>query len=206
MYRSVLAGLLVFSFVVFADGNTAFGQSDTRRSSPNDPTPRSSRGGHAGRELRSLYRSDVGQGFTIASQNALAMQRAQARVPYVGQSTTASGPNNRISLGLSPSRTSKPFANTSSRPTVSPYLNLFREDLGGTNDFNYHTLVRPQLQQQQVNRQVQDQARATSQRVQQLSARSAFNAQGSQNQSPTGHQTVFGYYGRYYPGLSGRRR
>ncbi|MEX2139938.1 MAG: hypothetical protein WD894_11795 [Pirellulales bacterium] len=38
-----------------------------------------------------------------------------------------------------------------SRPAVSPYLNLLRRDTGPVP--NYHTLVRPQLQQQAINQQ-----------------------------------------------------
>ena len=42
-----------------------------------------------------------------------------------------------------------------------------------------------------------------SQRVQSISAQSAFqNPAGSEQQYPTGHQTAFGYYGRYYPGMA----
>ena len=39
------------------------------------------------------------------------------------------------------------------RPTVSPYLNLLRGNAGPVP--NYHTLVRPQLQQQAINQQQQ---------------------------------------------------
>lgn len=41
------------------------------------------------------------------------------------------------------------------RPTISPYINLFRRDRGPLP--NYYTFVRPQLQQQQQNRQFQQQ-------------------------------------------------
>ena len=51
----------------------------------------------------------------------------------------------------------KPFSGYSPAPTTSPYLNLFREDFAGNSDLNYNTLVRPQLQQQAFNQQVQRQ-------------------------------------------------
>lgn len=41
---------------------------------------------------------------------------------------------------------------TPSKPTVSPYMNLFRND--SDNVPNYQTLVRPQIQQQALNQQV----------------------------------------------------
>jgi hypothetical protein len=55
-----------------------------------------------------------------------------------------------------------------SRPTVSPYLNLFRED--ELNPFlpNYHSLVRPLQQQYRVNQQQQQLLRQQSQAIGQL--------------------------------------
>jgi hypothetical protein len=185
----------VLGGVVAADGAIA----------QTDPTPRSKVGGYSGQQLRQLYREDVGTGFTASSQNALALQGARATVPFVGQSTTSYGAQ-RLSLGLSSSRREKPFANVSTRPTVSPYLNLFREDLSDAGDLNYQTLVRPQIQQQQVNQEFQDASRALSYRVQQISARPAYHPGGSKSQAPTGHQTVFGYYGRFYPTMNSQGR
>ncbi|TWT48840.1 hypothetical protein [Botrimarina hoheduenensis] len=46
----------------------------------------------------------------------------------------------------------KPFVDASSTPTLSPYLNLYRED-GGQAAPNYHTFVLPQQQQNELNRQ-----------------------------------------------------
>jgi hypothetical protein len=94
----------------------------------------------------------------------------------------------------------KPFASRSSSPTISPYMNLFRDDITGDSD-NYNTLVRPQLQQQQVNRSMQVQTQAIDRHVQSLAAKPAFNPQGSASQSPTGHPTGFMYHSHYYPAL-----
>ena len=94
---------------------------------------------------------------------------------------------------------SKPFSSYSPQPTVSPYMNLFRVDLGGSSDFNYSTLVRPQLQQQQVNEQLERQNLQNARRLQSIAAQADFNPEGSKDQYPTGHQTAFGYTGHYYP-------
>jgi hypothetical protein len=94
---------------------------------------------------------------------------------------------------------SKPFSSYSSPPTVSPYLNLFRVDLAGNNNLNYSTLVRPQLQQQQLNQQLEQQNLQSARRLQAIAAQANFNPQGAKDQYPTGHQTVFGYMGHYYP-------
>lgn len=100
-------------------------------------------------------------------------------------------------LGVSTSP-SKPFSSYNAPPTVSPYMNLFRVDLNGNNNFNYSTLVRPQLQQQQVNQQIEQQNLQNSRRIQSIAAQAAYNPQGDKGQYPTGHQTVFSYLGHYY--------
>ncbi|MGD9634293.1 MAG: hypothetical protein AB7G28_03145 [Pirellulales bacterium] len=167
--------------------------------------PRASSGGIADNEMRGIYRDDVGQGFTSSSLNQISLQNARAQVGYFGQSSAvrqSPSPSGARLPTLSPSRTAKPFSSVSSSPTVSPYLNLFREDLDGSGDFNYQTLVRPQFQQLATNQQFQRQSNEISQRVQAISAQSAFgNPAGSESQYPTGHQTAFGYYSRFYPGM-----
>jgi len=168
--------------------------------------PRASSGGFSDTEIRSIYRDDVGEGYTSSSLNSISMHNARAQVGNYGQS---SAQRSQSSLGasrmpsLAPGRSSKPFSAVSSSPTVSPYLNLFREDFEGGGDFNYQTLVRPQFQQLATNQQFQRQNSELSQRVQSISAQSAFqNPAGSESQYPTGHQTAFGYYGSFYPGMT----
>lgn len=168
--------------------------------------PRASSGGFSDTDMRQIYQSDVGQGFTSTSLNQLSLQNARAQVGNYGQASAygqnSSGGGSRVP-SLSPSRAAKPFSTVGSSPTVSPYLNLFREDFDGGGDFNYQTLVRPQFQQLATNQQFQRQNTEISQRVQQISAQSAFgNPAGSEQLYPTGHQTAFGYYSRFYPGMS----
>lgn len=171
--------------------------------------PRSSSGGNSDTEIRNIYRSDIGQGYTGSSLNSIALQNAQARVGNVGQASanpTSGLVQSRIPA-LSGGSSSKPFSSISSSPTVSPYLNLFRTDLDSGGDLNYQTLVRPQFQQMATNQSFQRQNTEITQRVQAISAQSAFqNPAGSESQYPTGHSTAFGYYGRYYPGMQQQRR
>jgi hypothetical protein len=47
----------------------------------------------------------------------------------------------------------KPFQSVESQPAISPYLNLYRRDVDANNLPNYFAFVRPQLEQQQANRQ-----------------------------------------------------
>ena len=85
-------------------------------------------------------------------------------------------------------------------------MNLFRDDLDGSGDFNYQTLVRPQLNQLQLNQQFQNQNSELNSRVQSISAQRDYaNPAGSETIYPTGHTTTFGYHGRYYPGMGQTR-
>jgi bacillopeptidase F (M6 metalloprotease family) len=85
-------------------------------------------------------------------------------------------------------------------------LNLFREDRNGNDDFNYQTLVRPQLQQNALNQQFQRQNLDLSRRVQSIAAHNAYQPQGATDVYPTGHETAFGYTGHYYPQQAQRRK
>ncbi len=75
------------------------------------------------------------------------------------------------------------------RPTVSPYLNLFRNNTGPLP--NYYSLVRPQINQQAFNTQV------AAQQAQQTSALNLLESQSGQvAATPTGKSGWFMTYGR----------
>lgn len=168
-------------------------------------TPISKPGGYASSELQTIYNQSIGTGFTGESLNNISLANARVRNIDVGRPTTAqAGP--RLGLGIGQAPSGKPFNSFSPPPTTSPYLNLFREDREGGGDLNYNTIVRPMLQQQQVNEQVQRREIELARRLQSLSAQSDFNPQGSTTQYPTGHQTVFRYYGHFYPSMGARVR
>jgi hypothetical protein len=102
----------------------------------------------------------------------------------------------------------KPFAGVQPSSTVSPYLNLFNQGPTGrpqTLD-NYNLLVRPMLDQQRMNSQMQRQQQQMNMRVQEIAAKPDMDAAGSENIIPTGHQTGFGYYSHFYPGKNVNRR
>ncbi len=99
---------------------------------------------------------------------------------------------------------SKPFANFSPSPTVSPYMNLFRTDLGGNDDLNFQTLVQPQLRQQEFNRRVGIQEQQMNRRLQAIAAQNSFSPRGSTNIMPTGHGATHRYYSHFFPALQRR--
>ncbi len=85
------------------------------------------------------------------------------------------------------------------RPTVSPYLNLVRDQDSRFGMPNYQTLVRPQLRQQAAARRhetsitrMQRQVNTIGRNVQRIQQRGSY---------PTGHPTRFMTYLHYYPGL-----
>jgi hypothetical protein len=135
------------------------------------------------------------------SLNQLALRNAQQIMQQsMSQRNGGMSSAGRIGLGIGDSYSgTKPFSNFSHGPTVSPYLNLFRQDTNGNTGFDYNTLVEPQLRQQQVNQQLQAQNQQTTRRLQAISAQVDYNVQGSKEEFPTGHQTVFQYMGHYYP-------
>jgi hypothetical protein len=76
-----------------------------------------------------------------------------------------------------------------SRPTVSPYLNLFRNNVGPLP--NYYSLVRPQINQLAVNNQV------AAQQAQQSASLNMLQSQSSQQAvTPTGKNSWFMTYSR----------
>jgi hypothetical protein len=159
---------------------------------------------YADRQLGRFRSQDVGN-YSVGQFIKSDLQSAQVR--GVGINTRSSISRSYGGLGLSSASTSKPFSTLTSSPTVSPYMNLFRDDLSGESDLNYQTLVRPQLEQQRVNAQVQRQNMELARRVQSISAKSDYgNPQGSETQYPTGHPTSFRYYSHFYPSAGGGRR
>ena len=87
-----------------------------------------------------------------------------------------------------------------SRPTISPYLNLLRRDVGRIP--NYHTLVRPQIQQYQNNQLQQYQLQQQQTAIQ--SNRQQILRVGEAAIAPTGSGAGFRNYSHYYPGLGNR--
>jgi len=109
-------------------------------------------------------------------------------------------PSAPVARGAFGGALNKPFSNVFRRPTVSPYLNLFRDDGRGAVS-NYQTLVRPQLEQielmQQQTRQTRSLQRLNRQ-VQQLQQQAAFPISGSTQIRATGHTTQFMNLSHFY--------
>lgn len=81
------------------------------------------------------------------------------------------------------------YSNRLRRPSVTPYLNLFRQDSLGQP--SYYTLVRPQLEQQQINGR-QDLA------FRELDHAVAEERRERQTLPATGHPVRYRYFSHFY--------
>lgn len=89
---------------------------------------------------------------------------ALAALALVGWSTSDLMAQSYTPKSRAPKRASNRYV--PSRPTVSPYLNLLRNDASAAT--NYYTLVRPQLDQQALNYQQQMMINEQSEEIRQL--------------------------------------
>jgi hypothetical protein len=138
-------------------------------------------------------------GYNQEMRNVIGSTRIRRPPSIASSSRFVRGLTDR-SLSTTRKGGAKPFANVQRRPTLSPYLNLLRndgDDLGGLP--NYHTFVRPMLQQQRTNRSTSRQIQGLSQEVQAVNRQLAYQSSESSVLRPTGHQTVFMNFSHYYP-------
>lgn len=95
-----------------------------------------------------------------------------------------------------------PFANTYSRPTVSPYLQLQQQGMNPLQNQNiYQTMVQPQIQQQQQQLMQLQQARQLNRmqnQVQQIQ-RDTRSRQIDETIRPTGHASTYQNLSHFYP-------
>lgn len=83
-----------------------------------------------------------------------------------------------------------------SRPTISPYLNLFRNDGGVVG--NYYSLVRPMRQQQAFNAQQYQSVRGLERDVQRVDRAVQAGAQRPADIPATGHTSTFMNFSHFY--------
>ncbi len=178
-------------------------------------------GDAASQQLGQFKRSAIGQGYTIDSTNRMSLNGVRplqtqnlTGTPLAGAGLrpVSAAANNMPSPAPATRRArvggaagvsgpvSKPFSNITRRPTVSPYLLLFNDEDGtNENNLNFQTLVRPMLQQEAFNEQVNRDQLRINQQLTALAGQSAFQPQGSQQIAPTGHAAVFNNTLNFFP-------
>ena len=121
--------------------------------------------------------------------NGIALRAALLVLIFAGSSAMARAQNR-----------ARPLDGESRRPTVSPYMNLINNQQGGAT--NYQSLVRPQLDQQKLNRKQSaaiNQLRQASASAPATSRSSPYGSNG--NLRSTGHRTTFNEVSKFYPGM-----
>lgn len=135
-------------------------------------------------------------------QHAYIPQREQATNPYATATAPTTGrPAARFGIGLydaRPQQQQKPYDHLQRTPTISPYLNLERDDNSASVATNYHTLVRPQLQQQATNRRQQRELQQLGRELQHYEAQLPTAPGGSDSIRSTGHSVRFLNYLQFY--------
>jgi hypothetical protein len=97
--------------------------------------------------------------------------------------------------GLPAQPRGKPFQSVQHDPAVSPYLNLYRTERGGNGLPNYLTLVRPQLDQIQANRQQAAEMQRLRSQVQSLSSGVPGGAPSARMGSSARYMDTAQFYG-----------
>lgn len=111
--------------------------------------------------MASLRQPATRPGYRVAARNGVAAQNAAAV------------------------RSFKPYSNLTTTPTVSPYLNLFRDETEGALP-NYHAFVQPQLQQQELVRQQRRELDRLERQVRQASYNAPAKVAGGARYGDTG--------------------
>ena len=149
----------------------------------------------AARPLPSNVRNVIG--FFGSQQAADTLQQMPQRPELPRQQRSAIPPRQQQMLRTQ----NKPFAAASNGPTVSPYLNLYREE-----DFdsapNYYAFVRPQMEQLEANERQQSELLRLNRQVQRMSYGTSAAGTTPAATPSTGHRVRFGDTAQFYGGYA----
>jgi hypothetical protein len=141
--------------------------------------------------LNGLKRQNSTSGYSTAQVKNDVVRKT---VPQYSYSTVN---RNLFSSNVGASQPQKPFSNVSPRGGVSPYLGL-SAPFSSTAE-QYYAQVRPQIDQQRVNQQMEQRNAQLQHQLNSVAAKAPYDVQGSDTMTPTGHVAVFMNYGGYYP-------
>lgn len=134
--------------------------------------------------------------LALLAQEAYAQHGVNVASPRAPRVQRTPGPP--AARGIFNRPITKPHANVHRSETISPYLNLLRDDSEDALP-SYFSLVRPQIQQQQINRQQELQLNRLSTDFQQLQQQLAIPPTGDPVLRPTGHPVQFLNTLQYFP-------
>jgi hypothetical protein len=153
-----------------------------------------------------LTAATIAEGQTPADVAARSGADAPAR-PAPVSPWTAAAPGQFIRPSFAtgaPARTLapvKPFEAASQRPTISPYLHLYREERNDDTLPNYFAFVLPQMRQQEFYQQQQMELEEIQQQLRRTSGVLPAVAQPAAQGQPHNYQARFMNMGNFYSGV-----
>ena len=162
----------------------------------NVPMGAGSRPNYRGASAAARSKSSSGSRYGATAQQKPNPQRDLA---IMEQQTSRLQPSAGISAGA-PS-VSKPFSSYSPAPAVSPYMDLYRRDTGGAD--NYYSFVRPRLDQRRANQVLGGEIRGL-QSNQRLQSHAVQKLGKATDRAQTGTMAPEYYqnFGSFYPGFN----
>jgi hypothetical protein len=92
----------------------------------------------------------------------------------------------------------KPFSSYNRTSGVTPYMGLLASNPFTSTTDNYFSIVRPQLEQQKINEQMERRNMMLQKQLNDIASQGPYNPEGAENRAPTGHVAVYMNYGGYY--------
>jgi hypothetical protein len=135
---------------------------------------------------------NTASGFTSDTMRSRTINRS---VPQYSYSTV----NRGLLSGAATSRPQqKPFSSFNRSSGLTPYMGLLASNPFTSTTDNYFSVVRPQIEQQKINEQLQQRNLQLQHQLNDIALKGAANPQGDPEHAPTGHVSVYMNYGGYY--------
>jgi hypothetical protein len=103
-----------------------------------------------------------------------------------------------LSVAQSPRPTQKPFSSYNRSSGLSPYMGMLASNPFTSTTDNYFSVVRPQIEQQKINEQLQQRNLMLQRQLNDIALKGAASPTGDAERAPTGHVSVYMNYGGYY--------
>jgi hypothetical protein len=143
--------------------------------------------------LGGLKNRNTASGFTSDMMKNRTINRS---VPQYSFSTVNQNMFRSASTSSRPAQ--KPFSSFNRSSGLTPYMGLLASNPFTSTTDNYFSVVRPQIEQQKINEQLQQRNLMLQRQLNDVALKGAANPQGDVERAPTGHVSVYMNYGGYY--------
>jgi hypothetical protein len=131
-------------------------------------------------------------GFT---SDMMAYRTINRSVPQYAYSNVNRG---LLSVAQSSRPTQKPFSSFNRSSGLTPYMGLLASNPFTSTTDNYFSVVRPQIEQQKINEQLQQRNLQLQRQLNDIALQASASPTGDKDRAPTGHVSVYMNYGGYY--------